>query len=515
MKHILREKFAEAVWAVLPLSALVVAFDAVLRFAFGSGMPPGILLQFVVGAAFVLVGIGLLALGEDLAMAHMGDRIGAKLSEKGKTGLLIISGFLIGLLVTMAEPNLTVFATLTPGIENGIVMVTAALGVGIFMALGIVRMVKRIPSQVTLTLIFLFVFGIAAFTPYSFIPVAFDVGGVATGPVTVSFIMAVGFGLASVRGGGRNAENSFGTVAFCTIGPIAAMLLLGIFGKGGDAAQDAAGSASADGAEIIMEFLRELLEFFKEVALALLPIVLLFAVFQLFFLKLHKRSLLRIGMGVVYTFLGHALFLTGVCVGFLHAGEFLGEAIASLPSGLHLLLIPAAMLMGGFVVMAEPGIHALNRQVETVTVGAVSRRAMNTMLCIGVMIADGLAMLRIITGVSLWYFLIGGYALAILLSLLVPKVFTAIAFDSGGVASGAMTVAFMLPFAKGACGALWNSPERVLTDAFGLISLVVIMPIITVQLLGLVYRLKLGHSALLLRGTDDSVEIIEFDGEAG
>ena len=511
MKHVFKEKIHEALRSVLPLTLTVLAVNFLLMLSFGEAMPWGMLAQFLIGAAFLLLGLCFLALGEDVAMIPMGDRVGAHLSRTGKYSFLIICSFLIGALITIAEPNLAVFASLLPGIADKTVIFAAAAGVGLFLVFGVLRVIKRFPLSITLTMLFAVLFALAAFAPKSSLAVSFDAGGVATGPITAAFIMSVGIGLASVRGGKGSTDNSFGAVAFCTLGPIAALLFLGLIGKTGNVSAEVGELTSAAGWEIILDFIREIPIFLEEVALALLPIILFFVIFHFVFLRLSARSLVRIGVGVLYAFIGHTLFLTGVCVGFIPAGNYLGKLIASLPYGLSFLLVPAAMMMSGLIVRAEPAVHVLNEQVEDVTVGAVSKRAMMTMLTVGVVIACGLAMLRLLTGVSLWYFLIAGYAISLTLSFIVPKAFTAIAFDTGGAASGAMTIAFLVPFAKGACIALNGSGESVLTDAFGLIALIVMLPIITVQILGLLYKIELNKVNDIKRSGDDTVTIIEFD----
>ncbi len=512
MKHVLREKFIEALRAVLPLFLVVIALNFILLLCFGTSMPTGMLLQFIIGAVFLLFGVFFLAIGEDLAMIQMGERVGAHLAQTGKYVLLIICCLLIGALITIAEPNLAVFATLLPGLSSKTVIMTVAGGVGVFLVLSVLRVIKRIPLPIVLTILYLLLFALSAFAPKEFVSVAFDSAGVATGPITASFIMSVGIGLASVRGGKNSVDDSFGAVAICMIGPVAALLLLGTFGSTGQYVLESTEVYSAEGPAVIMDFLREIPVFIEEVALALLPIILFFFLFQLIFLRLGKSYYFRILIGVVNAFLGHTLLLTGVFVGFLPAGTFLGELIASLPNGFHALLIPAGMLIGGLMVHTEPAVRVLIDQVGAVTVGAVSERAMKIMLTIGVSLAAGLSMLRILTGIPILYFLIIGFGFSVTLSFIVPKVFTAIAFDSGGAVTGVTAVAFMLPFAKGACISLTGSAESMLSDAFGIIALVVMMPIIMIQLLGLLYMIKLGKPSPVLSG-DDTVTIVEFDSE--
>ena len=215
-----------------------------------------------------------------------------------------------------------------------------------------------------------------------------------------------------------------------------------------------------------------------------------FSPFQVTSLHLSRKNVLKITVGLLYTYIGLVLFMTGVNVGFLPAGSYLGRQIAALEQSW--VLIPIGMLMGWFIVQAEPAVHVLNRQVEELTSGAIPGKAMSTSLSIGVAVSIGLAMLRVLTGISIFVLLVPGYLCAIGLSFVVPKIFTAIAFDSGGVASGPMTATFLLPFAMGACETLGGN---VVTDAFGVVAMVAMTPLITIQLLGLVYQLKLKKAA--------------------
>ncbi|MBO4384630.1 MAG: DUF1538 domain-containing protein [Clostridia bacterium] len=511
MKHILKKKFHEALRSVLPLTVAVAALVFVFHLVSADPMPWKMLAKFGLGAVLLLLGVWFLAIGEDLALIYMGNRIGTHLAKSNKYSLLIVCAFFLGALVTVAEPNLSVFASLFPGIENRTIILTVALGAGVFLVLSVLRIIKRLPLPITLTVLYAVIFAVSFFAPKSAVPVAFDSGGVATGPVTVSFIISVGVGLAAARGGSRSAEDSFGSVAVCMAGPIIALLILGLIEKSAHQAVEIPETLHIEGVSVFTGFIEEFPVIVEEVAFALAPITVLFIIFNFAFLRLSAPRLIRIGLGVVFAFLGHTCLLTGIFAGFLPAGTYLGELTASLPNGLHLLLIPVGMLLSALIVRTEPAIHVLVEQVEDLTIGAISKRAMFTMLTIGVTAAVGLSMIRIILGLPLIWFLIGGFAVSLLLSFIVPKVFTSVAFDSGGAVSGAMTVAFMLPYAKGVCSALFGSGADVAMDAFGMIALVVIMPIITIQTSGLVYKLKLGGLRGMLRTNDDRITIIEFD----
>lgn len=315
---------------------------------------------------------------------------------------------------------------------------------------------------------------------------AFDSGGVTTGPMTVPFIMALGIGISSIRSDKHAADDSFGLVALCSIGPILAVLLLGmIYQSDGGYYTASRITEVGDSVELGQLFLHALPEYFQEIAVSLLPIVVFFGLFQIFSLRLKKRSLIKILVGLFYTYIGLVLFLTGVNVGFMPAGNYLGQLIAQLPY--RWIIIPIGMLIGYFIVIAEPAVYVLTKQVEELTDGAISGNAMKTGLSISVAVSVGLAMLRVLTGISIFYLLVPGYAAAILLSFFVPKIFTAIAFDSGGVASGPMTATFLLPFAIGACTSVGGD---VVTDAFGVVAMVAMTPLITIQVMGLIYKLQ-------------------------
>lgn len=495
-------KIKESLSSVLPIVVIVL----LLHF-FVTPMSSGMLGLFIVGAVMLILGMGLFTLGADMAMMPMGEQVGSQITKSKRVWLLVLLCFFLGAFITIAEPDLTVLANQLTSVPNMVIILTVAAGVGIFLVVGVWRILRNLDLSRLLMVLYIGVFILALFVPEDFLAVAFDSGGVTTGPITVPFIMALGIGLASVKGGKSAQEDSFGTVALCSIGPIVAMMLLGIFyqSDGGTYSPLTSYDVNSFG-EIMGAYGHNLLEQMLDVAIALLPIILFFGIFQVIFLKLPKKNLRKLGVGLIYTYVGLVLFLTGANVGFLPVGQYLGGALASLSNPWW--LIPIGMVMGFFVVMAEPAVHVLNKQVEDITVGAISKRAMLMSLSIGVAISVGISMLRVITGVSIWYFLLGGYAIALVLSLFVPKIFTAIAFDSGGVASGPMTATFMLPFAMGACEALGGN---IMQDAFGLVAMVAMTPLITIQALGLVYSIKLKRAEAMDEQSEDDIdEIIEL-----
>ena len=460
----LREKLLEALQAVLPIVAIVL----VLCFTIAP-VSPSILLCFLLGAVLIVVGIMFFTLGAEMSMTPMGERVGAVLTRSRKLPVILGVGFLLGFLITISEPDLQVLANQVPSIPNQTLIFSVAAGVGLFLTVAFLRMLLGVALPPLLVAFYGLVFVLAAFVPREFLAVAFDSGGVTTGPMTVPFIMALGVGVSAIRGDRHAADDSFGLVALCSVGPILAVLIL-------------------DSVELWQLFHEGLREYIKEIASSLLPIVVMFGVFQAVALRLDKRTLGRIAVGLAYTYVGLVLFLTGANVGFMPAGNYLGQVLAG--CGMPWVIIPIGMLIGYFIVKAEPAVYVLNKQVEEVTDGAISAQAMGMALSAGVSISVGLAMVRVLTGISILWFLIPGYAVAIGISFVVPKLFTAIAFDAGGVASGPMTATFLLPLAQGACVAVGGN---IVTDAFGVVAMVAMTPLITVQLMGLAAQLKTGR----------------------
>ena len=494
-------KFKEAVSSVLPIAMIVLA----LAFTIAPLNGPTVLL-FVLSAAVLIFGMTLFTLGSEIAMTPMGEMVGARLSERRSLSFLVVAGFLMGAVITIAEPDLTVLAAQVPAFPNSVLIFSVAAGVGLFLVLGLLRIVLRRRLNQMLLVLYAIVFLLAIFADNDFLPVAFDSGGVTTGPITVPFILALGVGVAAVRGGQSAEEDSFGLVALCSIGPILAVLVLAMFFDPASSQYAAETPALLTAWEdVLPALLSAFPHYLREVSLALLPILLVFAIFQIFWLKLPARRLLRMVSGIVYTLAGLCLFLAAVNVGFLPVGYALGGRLAALSA--NWVIVPLAMLMGFFIVRAEPAVHVLNEQVSEITDGVIGKRTMLYTLSLGVAASLGLAMTRLLTGLSIWYFVLPGYALALGMSFFVPRVFTAIAFDSGGVASGPMTATFLLPFALGAVEALGGNP---MADAFGLVAMVAMTPLIAIQALALIYAIRT-RGKVRASVAEPMVEIIDFE----
>jgi len=499
----LREKWSEATAAVLPVIGIVLLLGFTI-----APIPAGILLCFLAGALLVMLGIMFFSLGAELSMSPMGEMVGAKMTRTKNVRLIVCLAFLLGFMITVSEPDLQVLAQQVPSVPNLTLVLSVAVGVGLFLVLAMLRILLRIHLAWLLIGLYALTFGLTRFVPGNFIAVAFDSGGVTTGPMTVPFIMALGVGVAAIRNDRNAADDSFGLVALCSVGPILAVLILGMLYHPD---QSSTGTLPVPQPESSLALFRlfaaELPHFMSEIAVSLLPIVLFFAAFQLLSLRLQGRKLRKILAGLVYTYIGLTLFLTGANAGFMPAGNYLGGVIAAAEH--RFLLVPIGAIIGFFIVRAEPAVYVLNHQVEEITDGAISAQAMGIALSLGVATSVALAMTRVLTGIPILYFLLPGYALALGLSFFVPKIFTAIAFDSGGVASGPMTATFLLPLAQGACVAAGGNPAE---DAFGVVAMVAMTPLITIQVLGVVSRLRQprpGPTEFALAGLDDDA-IIEL-----
>jgi hypothetical protein len=483
MNKILKEKIIEAFSSVMPITIIVLIVSVVLV-----PMPAGTILEFLCGAALLIIGMGFFTLGADMAMMPMGEGIGIQLTKTSNLFIVLSISFIMGVVITVAEPDLQVLAQQVPSINPSIMLVvTVGLGVGLFLLIAVLRTLLKIRLSVLLIVFYVITFAVASFTPSTFVPVAFDSGGVTTGPITVPFILAMGAGVAALRSDKEGASDSFGLVALCSVGPILAVLLLGIFFKPSGAEVGLSALPSIETSRDVVEsFALELPHYAEEVITALAAIVAFFVLFQLISRRYKKHQITRIVIGFAYTFFGLVVFLTGVNVGFIPVGQLLGSNLAS--SSLKWVLVPLSMLIGYYIVAAEPAVHVLNKQVEDVSGGAISARIMQRGLAVGMAAALGITMVRILLHIPIMYILIPGYAFALILTFFVPRIFTGIAFDSGGVCSGPLTSTFLLPLAMGVCE---GSGGDLMREAFGIVAMVAMTPLIVIQSMGLVYGAKL------------------------
>ncbi len=506
----LRDKIVESLTSVLPIAFIITILAATV-----APLDTGTFVLFLGGVVLLILGMGMFTLGADMSMLVIGENIGSAMTKSRRIWLIALLSFVIGIIVTVAEPDLQILAGQVPSLAqktplgNYLLILTVAAGVGVFLLIAMLRIVFRIRLSWLLIIFYVAAFVLSIFVAPDFWAVSFDAGGVTTGPMTVPFIISLGVGVSSIRKDGES--DSFGLVALSSVGPIIAVLTLAIVFHIHDVPYTMTPPVSVETTrETLREFLYGLAEHSGEVGIAISPIVVFFLFFQLITRSIGKRQLVRIFVGFLYTFVGLVLFLTGASVGFMPVGVAIGESLASRWGGW--LLIPVGMLLGYFIVAAEPAVHVLNKQVERLSAGAIRASAMKKGLCIGVSISLGLAMTRILTGINIMWILIPGYAVALLLTLITPPMFTGIAFDSGGVASGALVSSFVLPMAIGACGALHGGAvDFVMTDAFGCVAFVALTPLISIQILGIIYKIKTNRIKKTFLSVDDRILLYEVD----
>lgn len=498
-KTILMEKIRESLSSVLPVSAVILLLAMTI-----TPLPNSIFISFLFGTLLMIVGIGFFTLGADKSMTPMGEYVGTTMTKSKKIWLICLLSFFVGAMITISEPDLQVLANYVPSIDTYTFILAVAAGVGVFLVIAILRIIFAIKVKYILLVSYAVIFALAAFVDPDFWSVAFDAGGVTTGPLSVPFIMAMGVGIAAMTSD-KEGTDSFGLMALCSVGPVIAILVLGLSYDAStityvaDALPDFTTSREF-GWELFTSFPEQMLE----VAKGLLPILAFFFIYQAFVSPYGKENIFKLLIGIVYTYFGIVIFLTGVSIGYLPVGSYIGESIGS--TSYQWILVPLGMIIGYFIVAAEPAVQVLEKQVEEATSGMIPKKMLSIAISAGVSLAVGLAMVRALTGISILWFVGIGYVAALLLSFFVPDIFTSIAFDSGGVASGTMTSAFLMPLAVGACDAVGGN---VMTDAFGVIAMVAVLPTITIQILGLIYQIKIRHTEPESSQAESS-DIIEF-----
>lgn len=480
MNNRMSSTIQESLRSVLPIAAIVLLLSISI-----APLNAGVLVQFIFGTILLIVGMSFFTIGSSVSMEPLGEGIGVQVGKSNKIAFSMFICFLLGMLITIAEPDLQVLAEQVPSIPNTVLIICVAVGVGLFLAISLLRAKKGLSLSKLLLVFYALIMILTIFVSSDFIPTAFDSGGVTTGPVTVPFIMALGAGFATLQNDKKSRENSFGLVALCSIGPILSVLILSLFYNPQAETTHSTMSTVETTKDAFLSFVNAFPNYLKEVFIAVAPIIAVFLIYQLFFRRFHKSQMIKMSIGFIYTYIGLVLFLCAANVGFMPVGRLIGAGIVE--NGNKWLLIPIGMLMGYFVVSAEPAVHTLKKQVEEVTNGAISKKTIGLALSIGVAVAVGIAMLRVLTGISILPFMIAGYSIALIISFFVPPIYTGIAFDSGGVASGPMTTTFILPFAVGACEILGGN---VMTDAFGIVAMIAMAPLIAIQVLGLVSRVK-------------------------
>ena len=497
----MKEKLKEAIKSVLPIAAIVV-----LLCFFISPFPTHVVILFLVGVVFLTFGMCLFTRGAENSIEIIGERIGASVTKTRKIWIIILISIFIGTIATVAEPDLKVLAGQISNINSLILILVVSLGVGIFMAISFLRIIFNIKFAHVFTFFYILLFVLTIFVPPTFWSVAFDAGGVATGSITVPLMLALGAGVASIRDNGKSESDSFGIAGISSIGPVITIVVLGLFYTLGDTVNDAYSISEFNNLEeLIGIFASNIPIYMKDVAFSLVPISLFFLIYQFVTLKLPRKELIKIGVGILYTFVGATLFLTGANIGFIPIGNFLGIEFAKSMSPVFVGII--ATVIGFFITRAEPAVLILNKQVNDITDGAIPEKVMKVVLSIGIAISVTCSLIRVYTGISLMYFLLPLYFISVLLSYIVPEIFTAIAFDSGGIASGTISTALLSPFIVGVCKVTGGN---IMTDAFGFLGIASLTPIVSMQILGLIYMIKSKKLLNIKKTQTNADEIIDL-----
>jgi len=494
---ILLEKFKEVLFAVLPITLIVL----VLNFTV-TPLENHLVFRFVIGAVLIILGLSIFLFGTDIGVTPIGTLMGKVITKSNKIWIIAFSGVILGFFISIAEPDLHILAGQVSAVTSGAIskstiVIVVSIGIAVMLSLGLLRIVYNIALYKILTLLYLVIFGLSCFTSSEFLAVSFDASGATTGAMTVPFILALALGVSSLKKDGKESEeDSFGLVAISSTGAILSVIIMSILSKSdkitGTLNQDTSQTSS-----IMEPFARQLPITASEVLLALIPILILFLIFNNISFKLAKKAFNKILKGMLYTFVGLVLFLTGVNAGFMEVGTKVGYNVASLNKPGFIIFI--GFLLGLVVVLAEPAVYVLTNQIEEVTSGYIKKNAVMFALSIGVGTAVALSMIRIIVPeLKLWHYLLPGYLISIIMSFFVPKLFVGMAFDAGGVASGPMTSTFILAFAQGAAECIEGA--NVLVDGFGVISMVALMPIIALQFLGFAFKVKSVKGGIELSG---------------
>ena len=477
MKNKLTESLIDALRSVMPIVIVIIGISFLIN------VPNKAIMSFSLSAILLIVGIAIFTTGAHMSMIKIGEKIGDLLVRKRKKWLILVASVIVGIVITISEPDLIVLANELTSIPNMLLIILVACGVGIYLLIGVYRILSKLSFRTIITISLLLIMGLLYFTPKEFISIAFDSGGVTTGAMGVPLIVAFGYGISKLRSG-KDAKNySFGLCGICSLGPVIVVLILGFFFKV-DNYFDKIGFINNYGIfeNIVSCFIKSL----KEISLALLPILVVFYISQLFDKRMNKYEHLRMVFGIILSLFGLTLFLTGVSSGFLEIGYRIGSTFAN--SSFKYLLVPVGMILGFIIIKLEPAVKILIKRISDLTEGSISEELISLCLSIGVCIAVGLAVVRIYFGIPIIYIIVPGYFIAASLMYFTPSMFTAIAFDSGGAASGAMTTSFLLPLCIGACVSL---ESNIMTDAFGIGALVSLTPIITIQILGIIYNNRL------------------------
>lgn len=485
--NILSSKFREVFFAVLPVTLIVVILNFTLV-----PIPSNLMWQFLVGFVLVTLGLTIFLVGVDLGVTPLGMLLGPIITKWNKLWLVLIAAFVLGFIISFAEPDLIILGKqiefITSGEIASITIITVvSLGIAVLMMLGFLRLVYNIPLFIILNILYVIILILAIFTQPEFLAIAFDTSGATTGALAVPFILSLSMGLTSIKKDRKASEkDSFGLVSIVSAGAIISVMILNLIIEKQEYSEIMK-KESSESLSVAMAFINNVPGGIRDSFFAFLPLVIIFILLIIFTKAISKIEIKRIAFGFVYSIVGLGIFFIGIHTGFMDVGSIIGGYLVSMDS--YVFLVGVGFILGVFTIIAEPAVHVLTQQIEEVTAGFVKKSSVLIALSIGVGFAISLSVLRIVIGeIQLWHYLLPGYIIALGLTFVVPKLFVGIAFDAGGVATGPITATFILSFINGA--AYEHSTASILIDGFGMIAMVALMPIITLQILGLLYRIK-------------------------
>ena len=485
----------EVLYSSLPLAATILimcVFVAPMEEAFNY-------VKLLIGYASVVVGQSLFLIGLDESVLPIGKMVGNSLSRLKKPLFIVGFGVLFGVLSTVAEPALAVLARQTNMligiIDTSTFIWISSFGIGAFIGFALYRILKNFNIKIVFAILYAIIFIVVIFVPEEFVALAFDGSGATTGDISVPFILVLGVGASATMSRKKTNDDTFGIIGIASVGPILAIFIYGILLKalnGGVIPPANAYTPEATGAIGSL-----LLSNLWDVFLAIFPIVVVFLLFQFFFIKLPKKELFRIMLGTIPVYFGLLVFLTGIDYGFAYAAKYIGEIFfdAARPDWYKWLLLVVGFVMGAAITMSEPAVTVLGEQVEEITNGHIKKQIIRTTLAIGIGVAALLSILKILTQVNILYFLAPLYVISIVLMKFSPKLFVGLAFDSGGVTGGALTSAFLTPLTLGVAQAVAEtsgpSAQSILVNGFGIIAFISVTPLIAVQCLGIMYETRM------------------------
>ncbi len=483
----LKSKFKEVLTSVLPITIIVV----IIHFTI-SPLESNMLYAFLIGSALVIIGLTIFLFGIDQGLEPIGHNVGNAIMLSNSYAILITTSLILGFFISFAEPSLHILANQVDSVTSGqlskmLMVVVVSIGIGVMLTLGMLRILKEVRLKYVFAGAYGLMFILALFSTSDFLGIAFDASGAVTGAITVPFILALAAGVSSVKKDSKMSEiDSFGLVGISTTGGCISILVAGIFLDTGKLQGELPESKILN-STLLDTYSTKIPTISWESLLTLLPIVVAYILFQIFFFKHKKSKVIDISRGLAFTYLGLVIFLLGVNGGFMEVGAQIGRQLGSMESSVPVLIV--ALLLGLTTVLAEPAVYVLTHQVEDVTGGSVKRSLVLIFLSIAVGLAIFMSALRVlIPDIQLWMYLLPGFGLAVLLAFFVPDLFVGMAFDAGSVASGPMTTTFSLAFVQGISAAVPSAD--VVVDGFGMIAIVAMMPIIALEILGAGFHAK-------------------------